>query len=91
LRRLGKAIATAESIVPTQSIRVPPSRAKGSPRATWRWLPMFLRCVGYDLVGLRAEGRRKVFVFRDRPDPPRRRAGVLWPGRGGGKALRHNA
>jgi hypothetical protein len=27
----------------------------------------FLRCMGYDLIDLRAEGRRKVFVFRDRP------------------------
>jgi Domain of unknown function (DUF5659) len=30
------------------------------------YLACFLRCVGYDLVGLRAEGQRKVFVFRDR-------------------------
>ena len=26
-----------------------------------------MRCTGYDLIDLRAEGRRKVFVFRDRP------------------------
>jgi uncharacterized protein DUF5659 len=31
------------------------------------YLACFLRCTGYDLVGLRAEGRRKVFIFRDRP------------------------
>jgi hypothetical protein len=31
------------------------------------YLACFLRCTGYDLVGLRAEGRRKVFVFHDRP------------------------
>jgi len=31
------------------------------------YLACFLRCKGYDLVELRAEGRRKVFVFRDRP------------------------
>ncbi|MFZ4600525.1 MAG: DUF5659 domain-containing protein [Terrimicrobiaceae bacterium] len=31
------------------------------------YLACFLRCTGYDLVHLRAEGRRKVFVFRDRP------------------------
>jgi hypothetical protein len=31
------------------------------------YLACFLRCTGYDLVDLRAEGRRKVFVFRDRP------------------------
>jgi Domain of unknown function (DUF5659) len=33
------------------------------------YLACFLRCTGYDLIDLRAEGRRKVFVFRDRqPD-----------------------
>ena len=31
------------------------------------YLACFLRCTGYDLMGLRAEGRHKVFVFRDRP------------------------
>jgi Domain of unknown function (DUF5659) len=31
------------------------------------YLACFLKCMGYDLVDLRAEGRRKVFVFRDRP------------------------
>ena len=31
------------------------------------YLACFLRCTGYDLTDLRAEGRRKVFVFRDRP------------------------
>jgi Domain of unknown function (DUF5659) len=31
------------------------------------YLACFLRCSGYDLIGLRAEGQRKVFVFRDRP------------------------
>ena len=31
------------------------------------YLACFLRCTGYDLVNLRAEGQRKVFVFRDRP------------------------
>jgi hypothetical protein len=31
------------------------------------YLACFLRCMGYDLVDLRAEGRCKVFVFRDRP------------------------
>ena len=30
------------------------------------YLACFLRCSGYELVDLRAEGRRKVFVFRDR-------------------------
>jgi hypothetical protein len=31
------------------------------------YLACFLRCSGYDLIDLRAEGQRKVFVFRDRP------------------------
>ena len=31
------------------------------------YLACFLRCTGYDLIDLRAEGRHKVFVFRDRP------------------------
>lgn len=31
------------------------------------YLACYLRCTGYDLIDLRAEGRRKVFVFRDRP------------------------
>jgi hypothetical protein len=31
------------------------------------YLACFLRCAGYELLDLRAEGRRKVFVFRDRP------------------------
>ena len=31
------------------------------------YLACFLRCTGYELIDLRAEGRRKVFVFRDRP------------------------
>lgn len=34
------------------------------------YLACFLRCRGYKLVELRAEGRRKVFVFRDRPARP---------------------
>lgn len=38
------------------------------------YLACFLRCTGYDLIDLRAEGRRKVFVFRGRPT---RRGDVL--------------
>jgi hypothetical protein len=30
------------------------------------YLACFLRCTGYELIDLRAEGRHKVFVFRDR-------------------------
>lgn len=31
------------------------------------YLACFLRCAGYELIDLRAEGGRKVFVFKDRP------------------------
>jgi len=31
------------------------------------YLACFLRCTGCDLLDLRAEGLRKVFVFQDRP------------------------
>ena len=30
------------------------------------YLGCFLRCVGYELLDVRREGRRSVFVFRDR-------------------------
>ncbi len=29
------------------------------------YLACFLRCIGYELLDLRPEGRRRVFVFRD--------------------------
>jgi hypothetical protein len=38
------------------------------------YLACFLRCRGYELLALRSEGRRKVFVFQDRP---RRRDDVM--------------
>jgi hypothetical protein len=38
------------------------------------YLACFLRCAGYELLGLRAEGSRKVFVFKDLPT---RRADVI--------------
>jgi hypothetical protein len=38
------------------------------------YLACFLRCTGYELLDLRADGRRKVFVFHDRPS---RREDVL--------------
>jgi Domain of unknown function (DUF5659) len=31
------------------------------------YLACFLKCVGYELADLRSEGRRRVFVFKDRP------------------------
>lgn len=66
------------------------------------YLACFLRCTGYQLLDLRAEGRRKVFIFQDRPA---RRGDVLsFYGEGGSvrplafaatikdmKALLHNA
>lgn len=38
------------------------------------YLACFLRCTGYELVDLRPDGRRKVFVFKDRDT---RRADVM--------------
>jgi hypothetical protein len=38
------------------------------------YLACFLRCAGYELLDLRAEGLRKIFVFRDQP---RRRDDVM--------------
>ena len=38
------------------------------------YLACFLRCSGYELQGLRPEGPRKVFIFRDRAS---RRADVM--------------
>jgi Domain of unknown function (DUF5659) len=32
------------------------------------YLACFLRCVGYELIDLRPEGRRRIFVFRDQPN-----------------------
>lgn len=66
------------------------------------YLACYLRCVGYGLLDLRAEGRRRVFVFRDRPT--RRTDVMAFYGDGGSvrplayassiremKALLHNA
>lgn len=66
------------------------------------YLACFLRCSGYELIDLRAEGRRKVFVFRDRPS--RRSDVIVFYGNGAAvaplafsstiknmKALLHNA
>jgi len=51
-------------------INTTPRSGGGSPGAFETrdfYLACFLRCTGYELIDLRAEGRRKVFVFRDRP------------------------
>jgi hypothetical protein len=66
------------------------------------YLACFLRCSGYELLDLRAEGRWKVFIFQDRP--MRRRDVLSFYGEGGSvrplafaatikdmKALLHNA
>jgi hypothetical protein len=66
------------------------------------YLACFLRCSGYPLLDLRSEGRRKVFIFQDRPN--RRADVVAYYGEGGSvrpltfaaaikdmKALLHNA
>jgi Domain of unknown function (DUF5659) len=66
------------------------------------YLACFLRCSGYELLDLRAQGSRKVFVFRDHP--MRRNDVIAFYGEAGGvrplafaaaikdmKALLHNA
>jgi Domain of unknown function (DUF5659) len=66
------------------------------------YLACFLRCAGYELLDLRAEGPRKVFVFKDRPS--RRNDVMAFYGQGAAvpplafsatikdmKALLHNA
>lgn len=45
-------------------------RAEGAFETRDFYLACFLRCAGYELMNLRAEGRRKVFVFRDRAARP---------------------
>ena len=66
------------------------------------YLACYLRCTGYELLDLRAEGSRKVFVFRD--SPTRRNDVIAFYGEAGSvrplafagaikdmKALLHNA
>ena len=43
------------------------SRRPGAFETRDFYLACFLRCAGYELLDLRAEGSRKVFVFQDRP------------------------
>ena len=66
------------------------------------YLGCFLRCSGYNLIDLRAEARRKVFVFPDRPSRFNRRvscpasslpktttaSAASWPGPSNGRAMR---
>jgi Domain of unknown function (DUF5659) len=58
--------------VSTSHFRLKESRnGAGHRRAAFEtrdfYLACFLRCSGYNLIDLRAEAQRKVFVFRDRP------------------------
>ncbi len=50
-----------------QVIHNEPRRATAAFETHDFYLACFLRCTGYELMELRAEGRRKVFVFGDRP------------------------
>ena len=49
-----------------RAIREQPNLAHAAFETRDFYLACFLRCTGYELVNLRDEGRRKVFVFRDR-------------------------
>ena len=49
-----------------QAIQEEPKRADDAFETRDFYLACFLRCAGYALVNLRDDGRRKVFVFRDR-------------------------
>jgi hypothetical protein len=44
---------------------MPPGSSEAAFETRDFYLACFLRCAGYPLLGLRDEGRRKVFVFRD--------------------------
>lgn len=86
-------------------MRIETDKRRGHPGAFETrdfYLACFLRCAGYKLIDLRAEGRRRVFVFKDRPE--RRDDVIAFYGEGGSvrprtfasaikdmKALLHNA
>ena len=58
-------MSTAHATSNTQGIK---ARLANAPsRFRDFYLACFLRCTGYELLDLRDEGRRKVFVFQDRP------------------------
>lgn len=57
-----------------RAIREQPNRTDAAFETRDFYLACFLRCTGYQLLNLRDEGRRKVFVFRDRST---RRADVM--------------
>jgi len=58
-------VSTAHATSNTQGIK---ARLANAPsRFRDFYLACFLRCTGYELLDLRDEGRRKVFVFQDLP------------------------
>lgn len=84
-------------------MRIETDKGRGHPGAfETRDFYLAWRCAGYKLIDLRAEGRRRVFVFKDRPE--RRDDVIAFYGEGGSvrpltfasaikdmKALLHNA
>jgi len=51
--------------VSTERLRSDAARGDAAFETRDFYLACFLRCSGYELVDLRPEGRRKIFVFRD--------------------------
>jgi hypothetical protein len=52
--------------VSTERLSSDPARGEAAFETRDFYLACFLRCTGYELIDLRSEGRRKVFVFQDR-------------------------
>ena len=50
-----------------QTITLETKRTRGLFETRDFYIACFLRCAGYELLNLLDEGRRKVFVFQDRP------------------------
>ena len=57
---------STELITSKRSEGVAGARASAAYETRDFYLACFLRCLGYELLDLRPEGRRRVFVFRDR-------------------------
>jgi hypothetical protein len=53
-------------VLPGRATNGDVSRAREAFETRDFYLACFLRCSGYELLNLRDEGRRKVFVFQDR-------------------------
>ncbi len=56
---------STERSTPKPSVKVSGSCPPAAFETRDFYLACFLRCVGYELLDLRPEGRRRVFVFRD--------------------------